>query len=110
MQNCAEREQQNAVARTDRHLAEMMATLDIYKQNNEKLLLEKDTEIQALRVRSEHAESLAAVSVIFVWIDLQMISCGISLLDLVIFVLEYMRMHMRKSLNMRFIHKLCCTY
>ncbi|RUS90348.1 hypothetical protein EGW08_001843, partial [Elysia chlorotica] len=49
MQLSAEKEKENAQALTDCQLTEMMSTLETYKQNNEKLISEKDFTIEELK-------------------------------------------------------------
>ncbi|GFS00535.1 synaptonemal complex protein 1-like [Elysia marginata] len=50
MQMNAEKEKEKAQALTDCQLAEMMSTLESYKQNNEKLISDKDLKIEELRI------------------------------------------------------------
>lgn len=64
MQESAQKEREKAIALTDCQLAEMMATLDTYKQNNERLISEKDAQIKALTAKLENAESLTVVIIL----------------------------------------------
>ena len=62
MQLSAEKEKENAQALTDCQLTEMMSTLETYKQNNEKLISEKDLKIEELKRMIENQKSAAVVS------------------------------------------------
>ncbi|GFO27266.1 synaptonemal complex protein 1-like [Plakobranchus ocellatus] len=60
IQLSAEKEKENAKALTDCQLTEMMSTLETYKQNNERLISEKDVEMEAMRaqIQNQKLESL----------------------------------------------------
>ncbi|XP_059177038.1 synaptonemal complex protein 1-like isoform X2 [Physella acuta] len=57
MQSNAQKEKDNALKLTDAQLTEMMATLDSYKQNNEKLVCEKNKEIQSLTMKMDNEKA-----------------------------------------------------
>lgn len=62
MQSNAQKEKDNALKLTDAQLTEMMATLDSYKQNNEKLVCEKNKEIQSLTTKMDNEKAYVLVS------------------------------------------------
>ncbi|KAH9525312.1 hypothetical protein Btru_001031 [Bulinus truncatus] len=55
----AQKDKENAIAKTERQLTAMMATLDDYRQNNQNIIIDKDKEIQTLRMKLQNAELLA---------------------------------------------------
>lgn len=72
MQMNAEKEKENAQAITECQLAEMMTTLETYKQNNEKLISEKDSKLEELRnvIENQKTEALKHVEEKFEWVQL----------------------------------------
>ena len=61
MQAIAQRERDEAKARVDNDLAEMMSTMDNYKQSSEKITAGKDEKIQSLENKLEDVEKKLVV-------------------------------------------------